>query len=117
MQELGFADEEEQESVFNYLSKYAILPWGEQRNLVLKWKRYALAFPSSFVGNRNGVYLLPGSRTYKICKNALAKMIGGECHAWDSIQEGKSKHSLRKREAGSWEAGNLAQPSNVREVA
>jgi hypothetical protein len=30
MQQLDFADEEEQEAVFNYPSKYAILPWGEQ---------------------------------------------------------------------------------------
>jgi hypothetical protein len=75
---------------------------------VLEWKRYALAFRSSFVANRNRVYLLPGSGTYKICKNALAKIIWKEHHSWDSIQEGKSEHGLAKREAG-----NRAQPSEM----
>jgi hypothetical protein len=108
MAELDFANEEEQEAVFNYLSKYAIMPWCEKRNLVLEWKRCASAFRSSFMENRNRVYLLPGSSTYKICKNALARIIGKERHAWDSIQEGKEEHGLAKREAG-----NRGQSSEI----
>jgi hypothetical protein len=97
MTELDFANEEEQEAIVNYLFRYARLSWSEQRVLVLEWKRYATAFRSSFLGNRHRVYLLPGSSTYKICKSALAKLIGKERHAWHSIQEGKEEHGLAKK--------------------
>jgi hypothetical protein len=109
MAQLDFANQEEQESIFNYLFQYARLSWSEQRVLVLEWKRYAAAFCSSFVGNRHRVYLLPGSSTYKICKRALAKLIGKERHAWQSIEEGKEAHGLTKRTV------NHAQDSDTTE--
>jgi hypothetical protein len=114
MEELDFADEEEEDAIFRYLSRYSRMKWGEQRLIVLEWKRYAKAFQNSFMGNKNRVYLLPGSSTYKICKSSLAKLIGKERYAWDSIQEGKGgdalMHGLSKREAG-----NRAQDSDMTE--
>jgi hypothetical protein len=59
-------------------------------------------------GNKNQVFLLPGSSTYKICKSALAKLIGKERHAWDSIKEKQVHHGLSKREAG-----NRAQDTDM----
>ena len=106
--ELDFKDEEERDNVFDYLFRYARMSWGEQRDLILEWKRYAAGFQASCIGNKNRVYLLPGS-TYKICKSALAKLIGKERHAWDSIKEGNVEgHGLSRKEAG-----NRAQDSEM----
>jgi hypothetical protein len=100
MANLDFANEEEQYAIFDYLCRYARVSWSEQRVLILEWKRYAAGFQESCRRNKNQVYLLPGSSTYKICKSALAKLIGKERHAWDSIKEGKMEHGLAKKEAG-----------------
>jgi hypothetical protein len=111
MSELDFVDDNEQDAIFSYLCRYARMTRTEQRVLILEWKRYAAGFQASCRGNKNQVYLLPGSSTYKICKSALAKLIGKERYAWDSIKEGgQIEHGLSKQEAG-----NRAQDSDMTE--
>ena len=79
LQDLDFSDEEEQEAIFDYLFQYAKMSWSEQRAIIREWKRYATGFRiTSGMRNNHQVYLLPGSPTHRICKNALAKLIGKE---------------------------------------
>jgi hypothetical protein len=65
--------------------------------LVSEWKKYAAAFGEPAKNPR--MYLLPGSSTYKICRTALAKLIGKERHAWDSIEHDtpEREHGLSRR--------------------
>ena len=100
--------EGELNSLMNYLFRYARMSWEEQRSLVLEWKRHAnlLRFCDNDPSARGQVnvktvYLLPGSSTHIICKNAIARLVGKSRFAWDSIgKEGKEEHGLTKRQTG-----------------
>jgi hypothetical protein len=96
--------EEEAEAAVTYLINYFKLSFSEQRSLVSwEWKRYANIL-SAEIGEQEDrssystkqVYLLPGcSASHRLCRNAIAKLIGKLKHAWSSIgQEGKDIHGL-----------------------
>ena len=82
------------------------LTFGEQRQLVLEWKKYASSVRIEMDGrghreDKHTVFLLPGSTTHRVCKNALARIIGKSKHAWDSIgKPGKDVHGLSLRQVG-----------------
>ena len=82
--------------VMGYLIIYSQLSWKEQRQLVAEWVRYANS--SRFVGKKN--FLLPGISTIRVCRNAIAKIIGKSKVAWNSIgKEGKEGHGLSNRKS------------------
>lgn len=88
---------EEEDSVIDYLIDYAKLSFDEQRARLLEWKKYARLFkyPVKATGNNHQHYLLPGSRSYTVCKNGLSRVIGKSRHAWDSVDDqGKKLHGL-----------------------
>ena len=93
--------EEEKDRVIGYLVIYARMGFREQRSLVAEWKRYAHSNKVAMGGTehrstQHKVYLLPGSHTHKICKNAVAKIIGKKKTAWASIGK-KDGHGLFNR--------------------
>lgn len=93
--------EEEKDRVVAYLIIYARMGYREQRSLVAEWKRYAEATRASIAGmehrhTQHKIYLLPGSHTNRICKNAVAKIIGKKKEAWGSIGK-KISHGLSNR--------------------
>ena len=92
LQELDLVDEEV-DQLFEYLLQYFKLDFTDQRRLILEWKRYASSFRIDEVNtkySKHQTYLLPGSSTHRICKSALAKLIGKSRHAWTSINEDQS---------------------------
>ena len=81
---------EEMDQVLNYLVLYCKLEYRERRSLILEWKRYAEIAKFSMEGSahrqqQHCTFLLPGSNNHRICKNALAQIIGKGRRAWDSI--------------------------------
>ena len=81
---------EEMDQVLNYLVLYCKLEYREQRSLILEWKRYAEIAKFSMEGSahlqqQHCTFLLPGSNNHRICKNALAQIVGKGRRAWDSI--------------------------------
>jgi hypothetical protein len=91
--------EEEKDRVVAYLIIYARMAFREQRSLVAEWKRYAAS--SRMMGghrtDQHKVFLLPGSHTHKICKNAIARIIGKKKVAWNSIGRKEDSHGLADR--------------------
>lgn len=93
--------------VCKYMMLYARMPWKEQRNLILEWKKYGDATRAMMEGQRRSekcqVYSLPGSTTHKICRNALATLLGKSKFAWENIEkEGRDVHGLAKRETSNF---------------
>ena len=90
--------EEEKERVVAYLIIYARMGFREQRSLVAEWKRYAASTRmfGDHRANQHKVFLLPGSHTHKVCKNAVALIIGKKREAWSSIGT-KDSHGLANR--------------------
>jgi hypothetical protein len=70
--------EDEKDTVVAYLIIYARMGYQEQRRLVAEWKRYASS--AQTMGgrrcNKHKVFLLPGLHSHKVCKNAIAMIIG-----------------------------------------
>jgi hypothetical protein len=93
--------EEETEATIDYLINFFKLRYEEQRSLILEWKRYSKTFRSfnnDEALSSHQTYLLPGSSTHRVCKNAIAKLVGKERHAWSSIgKPGKAKHGLAEQ--------------------
>ena len=92
--------DEEKDRVVAYLIIYARMGFREQRSLVAEWKRYAFSTKAlcDRRGDQHKVYLLPGSQTFKICKNAVAHIIGKGRAAWNSIGK-KDSHGLADRKS------------------
>ena len=93
--------------VLAYLVQYAKLEWPRQRHLILEWKKYAEATRLLLEGLRRSeqlqVFLLPGSSTHKICKNAMATILGKSKFAMENIgKEGKDVHGLAQRDTSNF---------------
>ena len=83
------------EQVVNYLVLYCKLEYRERRLLILEWKRYAAVAKFSMEGaahrqQQHCTFLLPGSSVHRICKNAIAFIVGKGRRAWDSIGKKES---------------------------
>lgn len=95
--------EEEAETTIDYLINFFKLSYDEQRSLILEWRRYSKTF-RSFNNDPSlsphQTFLLPGSASHRVCKNAIAKLVGRGKTAWASIGKvGKEKHGLAGRKA------------------
>jgi hypothetical protein len=112
--------DEEVDQLFEYLLQYFKLDFTDQRKLILEWKQYAASFRIDELlhttkYSKHQTFLLPGSSTHRICKSALAKLVGKSRHAWTSISENKSPvHGLSLRKQSN-HAGNRALPLPLQE--
>ena len=71
-------DDEERVASVDYLIMFATLGKSEQEAIVLEWMRYSKMTP----GKGSRCFFFPGSTTHKICRNALAKVIGYGERSW-----------------------------------
>jgi hypothetical protein len=114
LQDLDLKDEEV-DQLFDYLLKYFKMEFQEQRRLILEWKRYAASMKAlgSHDGKKHLCFLLPGSWTRRLCKSAIAKLVGKSRHAWSSISKDISPvHGLTLRLADG-ERPNRSLPKDL----
>ena len=96
-------DKEEKKAIVEYLMNFAKMEATQQRTILAEWMKYAGERPSK-EGKESELsrnYLLPGT-FHRICKNAVARMVGRGKDAWMRIQNhlgaGSSlKHGLAGR--------------------
>ena len=110
--------EEEAEQTVDYLINYFKLTFSEQRSLILEWKRYAKTLSEmhhgeSFSYSQYQIFLLPGSSTHRLCRNAVATLVGKSRHAWTSIGlEGKEAHGLLNQKSNNTMSEDMKEKLN-----
>ena len=98
-------------ATIRYLIGFAMLDWSAQRAKVLEWMRYAEGCRSSSPDTHT-VYLLPGSCSYKICRNTLSMVIGFGSTAWRNLLKCLKmgamvpSHGLSGQKSNHWDWSN-----------